>query len=96
MKTLKLKSYSDDSHGWIAVKKQVLIDLGILDIISFCSYVSKSGSTIYLEEDSDANKFINRANEKGLCVQLTHVRHEGSSWIRSLNRFVTETNRLNF
>ena len=31
MSTLKVKFYSDPGHGWVAVKRQLLVDLGILD-----------------------------------------------------------------
>lgn len=43
--------YSDASHGWLAVKRKELRELGILDKISSCSY--QRGDTVYLEEDND-------------------------------------------
>lgn len=54
MKTFKF--HSDPGHGWLAVKRQLLIDLGILNTISHCSF--QKGKTIYLEEDCDAPKFL--------------------------------------
>lgn len=51
-----LKFYSDPGHGWLAVKRQRLIDLGILDKISSYSY--QRGATVYLEEDCDASLYL--------------------------------------
>ena len=60
MKTFKF--YSDPSHGWLAVKRQLLRDLKIINDISSYSY--QRGKTVYLEEDSDAQKFINAFEKK--------------------------------
>jgi hypothetical protein len=50
--------YSDPGHGWLRVKMQELRDLGIMDKITFYSYMSKDGKYAYLEEDVDADTFI--------------------------------------
>jgi len=50
------KYYTDPGHGWLAVKKQELIDLGIADNISPYSYTK--GQTVYLEEDRDMFLFV--------------------------------------
>ncbi len=47
----------DAGHGWLAVKRKELADLGILDKISSCSY--QKGKTVYLEEDCDVALFVN-------------------------------------
>ncbi len=52
---MHLKLYHDPSHGWLAVKRQTLIDLGIADKVSSHSY--QRGDTVYLEEDCDASLF---------------------------------------
>ncbi len=90
MKHIKMKHYSDDSHGWIAIKRSILEQLGLLDKISAYSYQSKTGQTVYLEEDSDASKLVNALDAKGLVYQNESVRHDGQSWIRSLPRFETK------
>lgn len=46
----------DGGHGWLAVKRKELIELGILDKISSCSY--QKGKTVYLEEDMDYSTFV--------------------------------------
>ena len=48
--------YEDDSHGWLRVPKQELIESGVVDCISPCSYI-KDGY-IYLEEDCDLATFV--------------------------------------
>ena len=55
------KFYSDAGHGWVAVKRQELADLGILDKVSGYSY--QKGKTVYLEEDCDATLLINKLKE---------------------------------
>lgn len=46
--------YQDAGHGWIAVKKGLINDLCLEP--TTCSFVK--GSTIYLEEDYDAARFV--------------------------------------
>lgn len=54
---LKITFFSDGGHGWAAVKRSLLVELGILNDISTFSY--QKGQTVYLEEDSDFTKFVN-------------------------------------
>ena len=51
----KFDFYSDPAHGWLKVKRQELVELGIESQISGYSY--QKGDAVYLEEDSDAPKF---------------------------------------
>lgn len=87
MQNLKLKSYSDSGHGWIAIKRSILIQLGIADKISQYSYQSESGQTVYVEEDGDASKLVKALETQGVAYQFEHVRHNGQSRIRSLPRY---------
>lgn len=48
--------YSDNSHGWLAVKIKELEELGIADKITHYSYMK--GDMAYLEEDQDLNTYI--------------------------------------
>lgn len=50
------RAYVDSGHGWIAVKRSLLSELGILDKITPYSY--QNGGTVYLEEDCDAATFV--------------------------------------
>jgi hypothetical protein len=61
-----MKTYTwhlDSGHGWLAVKSVEIKELQLSDKISSYSYISKSGKTIYLEEDVDATLFINKKVE---------------------------------
>lgn len=55
-KVVKLKHYSDASHGWVAVKHQTLKALNIADKITPFSYMK--GGTAYLEEDCDYSTLV--------------------------------------
>lgn len=61
MKTYKF--YSDPGHGWCAVKKKELEQLGISDKISAFSYMR--GQTAYLEEDDDFTTFCEAKKAAG-------------------------------
>lgn len=67
------KFYNDAGHGWLAVKRKELIELGILADISHYSY--QRGATVYLEEDSDASKFI-RAYSAKMNKDVKDFRYE--------------------
>jgi len=54
-----MKWHTDPAHGWLEVKTKQLIELDIVDDISAYSYLSPTGLSAYLEEDSDATVFIN-------------------------------------
>lgn len=48
--------YQDPSHGWVKVKRALLIKVGVAHAISPYSYERKND--VYLEEDLDAPRFI--------------------------------------
>lgn len=58
--------HEDAGHGWLAVKRKELIDLGIIDKVSPCSY--QNGQTVYLEEDCDAPLFLRAMEAEGKKV----------------------------
>ena len=60
MKTYKF--YADPGHGWLAVKIEELMQLGIITQISVYSYMR--GGTAYLEEDCDATLFFTAYKDK--------------------------------
>jgi len=84
---MKIKFYSDPGHGWGAVKRKVLIELGILDKISGFSY--QKGQTVYLEEDLDLATLTTALALKGIIVSYTEKNspHKYSP-IRNYDRFV--------
>ena len=50
-KKFTLTVYSDPSHSWAKVRREVLKNLGVDKDISNCSY--QRGDYVYLEEDCD-------------------------------------------
>ena len=85
--TMKTKTYifhSDPGHGWLAVKRQELINLGILDKISSCSY--QKGKTVYLEEDCDYSLFMKAKEEKGEVVKYKESSRDNKA-IRQYDHF---------
>lgn len=86
MTNLKIKFYSDPGHGWAAVKRQLLEDLGIADKISTFSY--QKGKTVYLEEDSDLPKFLTALSvQRGQAVQYFHRSTDRLCPIRNYPRY---------
>jgi len=84
---MKIKFYSDPGHGWGAVKRKVLIELGILDKITGFSY--QKGQTVYLEEDLDLSTFTTALALKGVVFSYIEKNspHKYSP-IRNYDRFV--------
>jgi hypothetical protein len=83
---MKIKFYSDPGHGWGAVKRQVLFDLGIADKISLYSY--QKGDTVYLEEDCDLAELVRALKLKGETVEWDERTTNDYSPIRNYARFV--------
>lgn len=84
------KFYSDAGHGWMAVKKSELVELGIAEKISRCSYVK--GNTVYLEEDGDCLCFFNAFEAKfGIPPRYETTFHKGSSPIRNYFHYQNNT-----
>ena len=84
-----VKFYADPGHGWAAVKRKTLVELGILDKITYFSY--QRGQSVYLEEDCDLSTFITAMREAGKEVEFKHSHTNKSSPIRSYDRFTTAT-----
>lgn len=82
---MKYFSHSDAGHGWLAVKKEELVRLGIADKISSYSY--ERGKTVYLEEDADATLFFETKKALGEPIELKAGKWTEYSPIRSYNRY---------
>ena len=76
--------YSDPGHGWLAVKKKELNELGIEKKISSYSY--QNGGTVYLEEDCDMPIFLNAKKAKGVEVKYRDMYKE-KTVIRSYSHY---------
>jgi len=85
----KFTFHSDCGHGWLAVKRKLLIELDLIGKISNHSY--QKGSTVYLEEDCDASLFVQtyegRLGEKPVIVHGKH--YDNANPIRGYASFVS-------
>ena len=84
-KTFTITMYSDPSHGWGKVKREVLVNLGIADKISRYSY--QRGDYAYLEEDCDLTTLCMALNERDTRVKFVEKRSNRDSKIRSYERY---------
>lgn len=90
---MKFKFYCDAGHGWLAVKRDFLTKLGILNKITGYSY--QRGKTVYLEENCDATTFVNEMKNQNIEYDIVHP----SNWpdrspIRSYENFQMTTQEL--
>jgi hypothetical protein len=85
MKRIIVQKYVDPNHAWYKVPRSVLVKLKIADKITPCSYESKGGSMVYLEEDLDYSTFYAAAREAKLKMEFRRIRYSSKpSRIRNL------------
>ncbi len=81
--------HSDAGHGWLAVKKDLVRELGLISQISQFSYMQ--GLSVYLEEDCDMGRFINAFTLRfGFAPGIKELDSKDNSPIRSMKRFAME------
>jgi len=85
MKTQKLTFHCDPYHGWLEVNQADIETLGIAGLISVFSYAQ--GDTAYLEEDCDANLYIEGAKAAGWTIQIVEKYTGTDSHIRRMECF---------
>lgn len=83
--TLNLKFYSDPGHGWLAIKRSVLIAEGLLNHISSYSY--QRGQTVYLEEDCDMSKVLAALRRRGYSINTVDKHTDRASPSRSYESY---------
>ena len=86
---MKLNVYNDPGHGWVAIKRSVLIKLGIEHKITSYSY--QRGQTVYLEEDCDMSTLISAARAAGITFGFVEKYTNKRSPIRSYETFKPTT-----
>ena len=76
-KQLNLTFIDNESHGYLKVSKETFFQFD-LNGSEFSQYSYYYNNNFYLEEDCDANKFINIAKNKGYKINLNtnFVDHE--------------------
>ena len=89
MKQVTRKYYQDPGHGWVAVKRKELVDLGIMHKITAFSY--QRGATVYLEEDCDAGTYRDAMRGMGVDVNFKIIHTNNRSAIRSYDCFSGDT-----
>ena len=93
---MKYSNYSDPSHGWLKVSVEEINQLGITQDITAYSYISADGKYAFLEEDQDAELFINAALNADWFENFEAIRRctkefysDFPSFIRNLESFST-------
>ena len=84
-KTFTVIVYSDPSHAWAKVKRQVLINLGIDKEISPYSYQYKDN--VYLEEDRDLSLLFQRLSKDNVRMKFVERHTDKPSRIRSYESY---------
>jgi hypothetical protein len=77
--------YTDPGHGWFAVKRAELAELGILGQVSHYSY--ERGRTVYLEEDCDATLYFTAHKAAGTVPPYIEKHTDKRHPIRSYSTF---------
>lgn len=85
MKPLTLNFYADPGHGWLACKRSLVAELGLLRQITPYSY--QRGGTVYLEEDCDASLVTQALRDKGIAFIFKEKHTDKTSPIRSYERY---------
>ena len=85
MPDIKLKYYQDPGHGWVACKRKLLEDLGVINKIT--RFSRQRGATVYCEEDLDAVTLTEALTKRGFKVLLEHKHDNRTSPIRSYDNF---------
>lgn len=84
-KTFTVTMYSDPSHAWAKVKRQVLVNLGIDKQVSEYSYQYKDN--VYLEEDCDLTLLYQRLLKDEVRMKFVEKHSEKPSRIRSYESY---------
>ena len=84
--------YSDPGHGWLAVPRSLLAELGIEDEISSCSY--QRLDDVFLEEDADLRVFTRAMGAMGREFKVFQINNaRGDSFVRSLPSYRCEVTK---
>lgn len=77
--------YGDPGHGWLAVPRKLLLELGIAVQISCYSY--QRNETVYLEEDCDYSVFLEALRDAGIVPVIRERHADRRSKIRSYDPY---------
>lgn len=92
---MKYAFFSDPSHGWLKVSIEEIKQLNICTAISRFSYISSDRKYAYLEEDQDAQIFLNAVLAADWFEDMEAIRNctkqfysDPPSFIRNLEPFI--------
>ena len=92
---MKYALFSDPSHAWLKVSIEEIKQLGIAPEISGFSYISADRKYAYLEQDRDAQIFLNAVLAADWFEDMQSIRNctgqyysDPPSFIRNLDSFV--------
>lgn len=80
--------FSDPGHGWVQVHKAFLEQLAgpsWKTVFSSFSYFSRQDGFVYLEEDSDASKFLRLCEANSIEPKFSEYNYDTECFIRSLS-----------
>jgi len=77
---LTLTFHSDPGHGWLQVPVSVYKNSGV----SASRFSYRDKTSVYLEEDCDAGKFIQAMKQNGYEIEITEKNHKYDAFIRNL------------
>ncbi len=79
--------HTDPGHGWLEVPKEIVKSVGI----KVSSYSYENGRYAYLEEDSDAPRFIAACRDAGYTVEYVEKNTDTESKIRGYRPYGGES-----
>lgn len=79
------KYHNDPSHGWLAVKLDLLDELDLIDKITTYSYIK--GKTVYLEEDLDCTTFVQEYRKRFGVFQEQSLYYDKRCPVRGYNSY---------
>lgn len=79
------KYHHDPSHGWLAVKLDLLDSLDLIDKITTYSYIK--GKTVYLEEDLDCTTFVQEYRKRFGVFQEQSLYYDKRCPVRGYNSY---------
>ena len=77
--------YSDPGHAWLCVPREMVVQLGVINTISHCSY--QRNENVYLEKHYDAPKFRKALEASGKEFKYREVSASKESRIRRYDSF---------
>ena len=79
--------FSDPGHAWLRVHRDLINELGWTQISQYSYH--DNNEWVYLEEDSDATKFIEFLDSKGIGSKFSESPEQVNdmSFVRNLTRF---------